>query len=141
MHFIPSCAEFISETHRERQAWPKLYDVFDEPSAEQGAPIERCRRWIVQEAARATQEGRQTGEGHLSELAECYLFIGLEALKPDTGGKLVSPFGERDLVRVSEKISGDVKIAPVIASCQSQLRLWVGRLTASDHNRSHGESG
>ena len=80
------------------------------------------------------------GKGHLPELAERDLFIGLEALEPYTGGKLVAPFGECDLIRVGEEISGDVQIAPVIASCQSQLRLWIGRLAASYHNRSDGES-
>src|SRR5260221_4940051 len=138
MRFIPSCTEFISESERESQAGPKPDHVFRVKCAVQRTPANRGRRWIVQETACAGEEGGQSSERHLPELAERDFFIGLETLEPHARSKLVPALGERDLIRVREKISRDVKVATIVAPGQTYLRLWIGGLAAAHNNRSHG---
>ena len=86
------------------------------------------------------KQRRQSRKGHLPVLAERDFLVGLQPLEPHPGGNLVTPFGERDPVRIGKDIAGDMQIAAVIASRQSQLRLRVGRLAAAHHDGADRES-
>ena len=77
----------------------------------------------------------QAGEGGLAILAERDILVRLELLYPNAEFELLTSFGPRYLVLVRIKVAGNMKIAAVVAACQSELRLRIGGC-ASSYNHS-----
>ena len=80
------------------------------------------------------QERLQTGERCLAVLTKRQILVRTEPLEPNTERELMTALRIGNLVFKSEQISGDVKIASVVASGQTQLGGWIRCCATADYN-------
>ena len=108
MSFIPSRGEFVAEAEREREPRAQSNHVFGIKRGKQRAPVHlRGSRIEKKRRDSSLEEGLETREGSLSELAEGEGLIGLEALEPGAEAKLMASACQADPVFIGEQIPRD----------------------------------
>src|SRR5262249_47525352 len=136
--FVPTGTEFVAEAQGKRQARFKPDEVFHIPGAEERPPVHPRGRGIEQEARGCSlQKCLQARERRLTELAQRYVFVGLEALQPQSEIELMPPTRPTQAVVKSEQVSRNRKIASVVAAREPQRGRRIRSSASSHHNCSN----